>query len=100
MKAASVDRTQRELISSGFMKAVEEADATLRRLLESMGGAEGVQRIIDEQNRMLRQVTEQNAAWQQLHAISNLASMQYPRIDPDSLTTVGRLFCGPRRSPP
>ena len=82
--AASVDRTQRELISSGFMKAVEEADATLRRLLESMGGAEGVQRIIDEQNRMLRQVTQQNAARQQLHAI-NLAAMEYPRIDPDIL---------------
>jgi hypothetical protein len=67
------------------MKAVEEADATLRRLLESMGGAEGVQRIIDEQNRMLRQVTEQNAACQQLHAITNLAPMEYPRIDPDIL---------------
>jgi hypothetical protein len=83
--AASVDRTQRELISSGFMKAVEEADATLRRLVESMGGAEGVQRIIDEQNRMLRQLTGQNAPCQQLHAITNLAPMEYPRIDPDIL---------------
>lgn len=82
---ASVEKAQRELISSGFMRAVEQADATLRRFSESVGGAEGIQRILDEQNRMLRQVTEQTAVWQQLHAITNFAPMEYPRIDPDIL---------------